>query len=369
LKPNDASSLLPGLPQGAAILIIRLRSLGDIILETPALAALHAWRPDLRTSVLIEPRFAAALQGNPDIAELIFSSGFAATAAELRRRKFAAVFNQHGGPRSAFLTAASGSPRRVCWKGFQYAFLYNVLVPDAAEFFGNPAVHMVEHRISQFYSTGLPRGPVPQTRVFPQPQAAAAVAKRLAVGGIAPGAPYCVIQPGARLTAMRWPATKFAAIARWLRERQRIASVVNLGTGDAAVAEETRQVFRDCAFIPEPLDLRELIALVAGAELFIGNDSGPAHLAAATGRPSVVIYGATNPAQWHPWQTPYRAIHTNAVFRPQRGDKSLAESMPREIQSIAIEEVRAACEDLLASGAASGSILKSTVVEARRQND
>ena len=45
------------MPQGSEILIVRLRSLGDLVLETPAIAALHAWRPDLRISVLAEPRF------------------------------------------------------------------------------------------------------------------------------------------------------------------------------------------------------------------------------------------------------------------------------------------------------------------------
>jgi heptosyltransferase-3 len=351
LKPNDASALLPGLPQGAAILIVRPRSLGDIILETPVMAALRAWRPDLRISVLVEPRFAAALEGNPDVAELIFSRGYAETAVELRRRKFPIVFNQHGGPRSAVLTAASGAPQRVCWKGFQFSFLYNVLTPDAEEFYGKPIVHTVEHRISQFHWTGLPRGPIPGARVYPQRDAVEAVSKRLAAARIDASAPYCVMQPGARSADMRWPAAKFAATARWLREKHGMASVVNLGAGDAAVEADVRRELRDCAFIAQGVELRELIALVAGARLFVGNDSGPAHMAAATGRPSVVIYGATDPRRWHPWQTEYRAVHTNAVFRPVRGDKSVLESMPRPIGAIAVEEVREACEELLASGA------------------
>lgn len=347
MKPNDASTLLPGLPQGAAILIVRPRSLGDIILETPILAALRAWRPDLRFSMLVEQRFAAALEGNPDVDELIFSRGYAETAAELRKRKFAAVFNQHGGPRSALLTAASGAPMRVCWKGFQFSFLYNVLAPDAAEFYGKPLVHAVGHRISQFYWTGLPRGPIPAARVYPQRDATEAVQQRLAESGVAPGEPYCVMQPGARLAEMRWPAANYAAIAGWLREQHGIMTVINLGAGDAPVADEVRRELRDCAAIPEPLNLRELIALVAGARIFVGNDSGPAHIAAATQRPCVVLYGATSPEQWHPWQTAHRALHTNAEFHPQRGDKSIATRMPRPISSITIDEVQAACEDLL----------------------
>ena len=147
---------------------------------------------------------------------------------------------------------------------------------------------------------------------------------------------------------MRWPAPGYAQIARWLRDAHRIASVVNLGAGDADVAADARREMKDSAVIPEPLPLSELIALVAGARLFVGNDSGPVHLAAATECPCVVIFGSTNPAQWRPWQTEYRTIHTRAVFHPRRGDKTIAESELRPIQSITFEEVRAACEELLA---------------------
>ena len=328
---------------------MRLRSLGDIVLETPAIAALHAWRPDLRICVLVEPRFAAALEGNPAIAEVLFSRGLCETARELRRRRFPVAFNQHGGPRSALLMAASGSPVRVCWKGFQFSFFYNGRVPDAAEFYGTPVVHTVEHRISQFYSLGLPRGPIPVARIFPRPDARASVAQALAGSGVPPDAPYAVLQPGARLRTMQWPVNKYAQIARWLREAHGIACVVNLGAQDETIADDVRREMRDYAAIPKPFDLREMIALIAGACLFVGNDSGPAHVAAAAGRPSVVVYGPTNPVQWRPWRTEHRIVEAGARFRAIRGDKSLAIGRPRTIQSIDVGEVRSACEELLSA--------------------
>jgi heptosyltransferase III len=357
LKPNEAArlkhsaTLLPSLPQGAEILIIRLRSLGDLVLETPAIAALHSWRPDLRISVLIEPRFAAVLEGNPAVSELIFSQrSTLKTARELRRRRFAAVFNQHGGPRSAILTGFSGCRWRVGWDGYQYSFLYNVCVPDARAFYGTDAVHTVEHRISQFYWTDLPRGPIPNARVFPQPGAVESIARRLAKKGIARGAPYAVLQPGGRLPEMRWPLARFAEIARWLREKHGIASVVNLGAGDGEIASQVQRELGECAVFPEPaLDVRELIALVAGARIFIGNDSGPIHVAAALQRPSVAIFSVTDPAQWLPWQAPHRIVQTGATFHHPRGDKSIVAANPRAISAIAFEEVRDACDDLLAN--------------------
>jgi heptosyltransferase-3 len=346
---NDPSTLLPALPQGAEILIIRLRSLGDLVLETPVIAALHSWRPDLRMNVLVEPRFAPVFEGNPAIAELIVSRGLGETALDLLRRKFPIVFNQHGGPRSAMLTGASGSPSRVGWAGYQYSFLYNVAVPDAQEFYGTSAVHTVEHRISQFYFTGLPRGPIPRAQVFPQLEAAATVARKLAEKGIAASAPYAVLQPGARLAGMRWPVAKFAEIARWLSEQHGLASVVNLGARDDEIATEVRTEMHKCAAVMDAqLDVRELIALIAGSRIVVGNDSGPAHLAAALQRPSVVIFGVTDPVQWRPWQSEQCIVQTGATFDHPRGDKAVIVGNPRPISSITVDEVRQNCEELLA---------------------
>jgi heptosyltransferase III len=352
LNLSEPSLLLPNLPRDAEILVARLRSLGDIVLETPAIAALHDWRPDLRIFALIEERFAAALEGNPCLAGMVFSRGFAETTAALRQRRLPILFNQHGGPRSALLTAASGAKVRVGWKGFQYSFVYNVQVPDASEFYGTPIVHTVEHRLSQFYWAGLPRGPIPQARIFPQPEAAKRTREVLAHGGVdaAGGTPYAVLQPEARLDAMRWPPEKFVEIARWLREKHAILSILNIASAGPAAAE-IRSTIGKFAVVPPPFGLPELIALISGASLFIGNDSGPVHIAAALGTPSVVIYGPTNPAQWHPWQTQHRAVTTGAEFRAIRGDKSIALKEPRPVASIAVEEVRAACQELITCGA------------------
>jgi ADP-heptose:LPS heptosyltransferase len=354
LTPHDdltsthaASALLPDLPHGAEVLLIRLRSLGDLVLETPAIRALHDWRPDLRISVLAEERFAAVFEGNPAISEVLISRGLTETALELRRRKFPTAFNQHGGPRSAMLTGASGAAHRVGWTGYQYSFLYNVHVPDAVEFYGGAPVHTVEHRISQLYFCGLPRGPIPATELFPQADAIASAMAKIRAKGIASAARYAVLQPGARLPGMRWPIENFAAVARWLRDAHQIASVVNVAERDEAVAVEAGAEFRDCAVIPSALDVRELIGLISGASLFVGNDSGPAHIASALGVPTVVIFSETDPAQWGPRSARSRVVSTGVTFRHPRGDKALLVTQARSIDAIREDEVRAACEDVL----------------------
>jgi heptosyltransferase III len=342
MAPSDPADLLQTLPVGSRVLIIRLRSLGDTVLLTPALAALHAWRPDLRISVLLEPAFAQILEGNSAVAETIVSRGFLSTTWAMRRRKFAAAYNQHAGPRSALLTAFCGAPLRVCWSNRRYRFAYNVEVPPFEKYFGRSYGHTVENDMTQFYGTGLPQGPIPASRVYPQPDAIAAVAQTLVERGIGPGRPYAVLRPGASSSDKRWPVEHFVWLARWMREEKGLATVFNLGPGDQEVAAATRQALAPEDVLLDSLDLRHLVALLAGASLFVGNDSGPTHVASALERPVVVIFGASSALHWAPWQTRYRLIHH--------------QDAPDSILTVTREEVRDACDSLLAEvrGAALG---------------
>src|SRR5260370_21398866 len=107
-----AASLLPRLPTGARIVLIRLRAIGDTVLLRPALRLLKEWRADLRVSVLVESRFRELLEGNPDVSEIVgidTGAGWSQAlrrlqaARTLRRQHFSLCLNMHGGPTSAFL--------------------------------------------------------------------------------------------------------------------------------------------------------------------------------------------------------------------------------------------------------------------------
>src|SRR5271157_4507198 len=142
------ASLLPQLPPGARILILRLRSIGDIILLTPTLRLIKEWRPDLRLSVMVESRFRELLQGNPAVEEILHPGEGAgvrnllsrlAVIREVRRRGFALCVNLHGGPTSRLFTRWSGSPWREGFHHFRGAGVYNVVVPDALTILNKPS--------------------------------------------------------------------------------------------------------------------------------------------------------------------------------------------------------------------------------------
>jgi ADP-heptose:LPS heptosyltransferase len=224
-------------------LVVRLRSIGDVVLTLPALQALHDWRPDLRIHLLVEPLCAPLVEGHPAISEVILLGKFWATVRQLRRRRFAIAFNMHGGPTSAFLTRLSGAPVRVCWARRQFSSFYNVQVPIHFPVAGRTEMHTAEHRLQQFLWTGLPDKPLPAAKVCVDPHAADLVRQKLAEKGIKSGQPYAVLRPGASQATKRWPVERFAAIAQWLWEAHGIASVVNLGPGDAEIAGSVQRHF------------------------------------------------------------------------------------------------------------------------------
>lgn len=273
------AKILDRLPERARVLVIRLRSLGDCVLTTPALELLKRHRPDLRVAVMVEPRWRAVFEGNPDVTELLEPDPAAAVKWGPRL-----CLNLHGGPRSAWLTAASLARWRAGFGHYRYRWLYNIRIPTAQEILGvNRKVHTAEHIASAMFYLGVPRQEIPQARLFAQPVPR-------------PEREYAVIHPLASKPSKTWPAERFLAIARRLEEEWNIEPVFIAGPGEDLGAFSA---YRCVAGAP----LDQVKALLAGAALFIGNDSGPAHMAAALGRPVLVIFGDSDVEVWRPWKT------------------------------------------------------------------
>ena len=272
--------ILKRLPEGSRIAVIRLRSLGDCVLTTPALALLKAHRPDLRIGVVVEDRFRPVFEGNPDVDEILAAE----TSAITGWRPHLAL-NFHGGTRSMWMTAASRASIRAGFGHHAYSFLYNVKIPRAQEILGvERKVHTAEHLASAMFYLGVPRVEIPRAKlVAPE-------------SGEALPAQYAVLHPFASAPEKAWPIDRFLAVARHLRDSAGLEPVVLAGPADDAAGWGE---FRVCRNAP----LSEVKRVMAGAQLFVGNDSGPAHVAAAFGVPVVVLFGPSDPVTWAPWRT------------------------------------------------------------------
>jgi heptosyltransferase III len=271
------ATVLERLPLGARVAVIRLRSLGDCVLSTPALHILKDARPDLRVGVVAEGRFRYVFHGNPDVETILPPE-----VSPLRAYAPDLCWNLHGGPTSAWLTALSGAKLRAGFGHFRFARLYNVKIPRAQEILGEDRkVHTAEHMASAVFYFGAPRVPIPRARLF----AGRPIAER----------PYAVIHAVATDPAKTWTADGFLAVAGHLERTQNLEPIFIGGPG-----EDLGRFAPYHRVTGAPLS--EVKSLLAGASLFVGNDSGPAHMAAAFGCPVVVIFGSSDAEVWYPWQ-------------------------------------------------------------------
>jgi ADP-heptose:LPS heptosyltransferase len=269
-------TVLDQLPQGARVAIVRLRSLGDCVLTTPALALLNRARPDLATGVVVEERFRSIFEGNPAVSRILRPAWLT-----VRQWRPALCVNLHGGTRSQWLTALSGAPWRAGFANHNTTLAYNIKIPRAQKILGvKRTVHTAEHMASAFFALGVPLQDVPRAQLF--------------AGEPPLQGRYAVIHPFASAPDKQWRAERFCEVARYL-DLWHIKPVFLAGPRDGVAAFRAHHVVQG--------SLDEAKGLLSKAALFIGNDSGPAHMAAAFGVPSVVLFGASSPAIWSPWQT------------------------------------------------------------------
>jgi ADP-heptose:LPS heptosyltransferase len=117
--------------------------------------------------------------------------------------------------------------------------------------------------------------------------------------------PYAVLHPLASAPDKTWPSVNFLAVAEHLDKRLSLEPIFIAGPGESLDAFAR---YRCLAGAP----LEEIKSLLAGASVFVGNDSGPAHMAAAFGLPVVVLFGSSDPDIWRPWRTESSALTSSA---------------------------------------------------------
>jgi ADP-heptose:LPS heptosyltransferase len=343
-------SVLSQIPESSSVVIIRLRSLGDTVLTTPAVALLKQHRPDLRIHMAVEKPFDELLEGNPDLSGILRIAPGARLAqrwkllGEIRGTKPALCLNAHGGSTSAWLTLLSGARFRAGYAHYRMRPAYNVTIPRAQEVLGREAdapVHTAEHHAAAMFHLGVPPKEIPRAKLH---------------GSASPlPKPYAVLHVTAAYFTKQWEASKFREIAALLRDRHGLDPVVIAGPGEG----ETLREFDGFTCL-DRTSIADLKALIGGSDFFVGNDSGPAHIAAAFEIPSVVIFGSSNSAVWGPWRAPHAVVETAWDCKPCPGDRCYAYDEPRCILSVETAAVAAAIARLRA-GEGEFAALPSTI--------
>ena len=260
------------------VLALRALGLGDLLTGVPALRAMRRALPD-HEHVLAAPAVLSDLVALAGVADRVLPTAGLERVAWSGEAPALAV-NLHGrGPRSHRLLAEL-RPGRLVGFGCREAG------------HDGPAWDPDEHEVRRWcrlVTDGLGVATDPTDLVIATPP------KDPLVGGAV------VVHPGAAFPARRWPADRFAAIARWARDRGHDV-VVTGGPDESDLADDVRRLagLPAAAVLAGRTDLLHLAAEVATARLVVCGDTGVAHLATAYATPSVLLFGPTPPSRWGP---------------------------------------------------------------------
>lgn len=276
------------------VLIIRPGGIGDAVVLLEPLVALRAALPsEIRLDVLCEPRNRAVfdLAAPPGVRVLSYTERPLGLARRLRRAGYAAVLDtEQSHWFSAVFTAWTRAPVRI---GFDTVPRRSLLYTESVPYDPRGPEREQFARLLAALRLGVSASPAPSAPFAPRwPTEVPASADR-----------YVVVHVGGSNASKRWPAERYAELCAALRQGRGLRCVLVGGTGDRA---EAARVVAHCASGEPPenavgrLSLAETWALCARAALFVGTDSGIAHLADFSGTPAVVLFGSGDPAKWGP---------------------------------------------------------------------
>lgn len=338
------------------VLVVRLRSIGDTVLATPSLIALKRFLPNAQIDILLEDWVAPLLDGFDAVDNVISipknSVSRIRTAWQLRRNKYDVAINLHGGTTGTFFTFASGTTHRIGYTEYQYNFLYNHLLSSSSDFWRQDVTHSAEQQLALLGFVGVPVEDRPKSRLVVTSTAMESLTEKFPSKSQRPQSEFgdfALFHPAAAFATKTWAIENFARTAEFLSEK-------GIQTVAVAARDETAILERLVAESDVPvaafdnLSLPEITALASRAKLFVGNDSGIAHIAAAVNTPSVVIFGSSNRDHWRPWtDAPNEIVYQEFSCQPCPGYECREFGEARCILSISLEQVFDAIERVLAT--------------------
>ncbi|MEQ1907352.1 MAG: glycosyltransferase family 9 protein [Vicinamibacterales bacterium] len=286
------------------ILIVRLGALGDIVHAIPVAVALRSQFPDAQIDWVVSAVHREILELVPslnrriilnDRAKAVGGMSLRAAIAELRRTRYDVAIDLQGLMKSAIIARLSGA-RRVVGFNARYAreslacwFYTDVHDPGGEGIYApSETRHVVTINLGVLSALGVSAGPA-EFRMHAVQSADVSRVIQQAQGK------FALLNTGAAWPNKRWPAPRLAELAKRLRERRGMASIVLWGPGERALAETVVTMSDGAAMLAPHTSIADVAALASAAAVMVSGDTGPTHIASAMGTPTVGIYGPTRP--------------------------------------------------------------------------
>jgi len=294
------------------VLLAKRRALGDTVLLSSTVAALAAALPEAELSVLVPAAFAPVLEGNPQIKTIYrFEDGNISLLRQFRRERFDHFIRLHASPSASWLARLSGAQHKS-------SHLQNAAT--AQRYGKHPnALEWDAFFLRTLFGDGVSL-PAPPPKIYLTPAELAEGRTYWERFGLDP-AKVVFLGLGASRPTKRWPPEYFARFAELIRDRHELYPAIITGPGEeearfaGLVVDELRvRGFRPLGgpagkgdFVHGAgLSVRRLSAVLAACRAYVGNDSGPKHIAVAVGCPTLTLFGPEDPVEWHPYS---RAQH------------------------------------------------------------
>ena len=331
------------------ILITRLSAIGDCVLTLPMACAIKDQYPLSTITWVVERGAAALLRGHSCIDHLIeLPKGWWKSPAkvwrlrrELRARPYDVALDPQSLSKSAAIAWMSGAPRRIGLAkphGRELSlWLNNVQFQPTTE-------HVVDRQLEMLSTIGV-KWPEARFGLHVPEASVARVDEWASDSRLSNG--YVVMNPGATWDSRLWPTERYGAVARQLGERFGLTSLVSwCGERERGWAQEIVQNSDGHALIAPPSSLTELAELLRRAQLYIGSDTGPMHIAVAMGTRCVAMFGTTRPEASGPYGAGHFALQSyyqTGTSRQRRRANNDA------MRAITTDMVTQACEQALSA--------------------
>jgi heptosyltransferase II len=306
-------------------LVISPNWIGDAVMVQPLLRLLHERHPERLIDVLAPGWVAPVWRAMREV-DTVLEAPFRHGALQLReRREYAKILRERGYAdayvlpntlKFALIPWLAGIPRRVGYKGEMRYGLLNVMHHDDRQS-PRPMVSFYAALADAPRPDAAPPSALPRPALFISDERVAEVVSRL---GLQVDRPLIVFAPGAEFgSAKRWPTSHFAELAQTIQKDRPESQIVLLGSGkDRDVCEEIVAQAAGVRNLAGATALDEAVALIAGADAMVSNDSGLLHIASALNRPIVAIYGPTDPGHAPPFSDVATSLYLALECAPCR---------------------------------------------------
>lgn len=282
----------------SSVLLIKLRAIGDVLLSTPVIENLKKSFPHLAVDILCEEFAADVVRGNPFVGSILTFNKKSGSSLGLirlvRSRKYDVVIDLFGNPRTALVTWLSGAPHRIGFpfRGRKYAYNH-LVIPRGGE------VHNIDFNLDVLRKFDVPittSDPLFPIDALSEQRAQEWISREHLYGRNLIG-----VNPSGGWGTKKWPLDSYARLVTALAQEEGSSVVLFWGPGEYDDVKSILAKISVPVHVIPPTSLKEMAAILKRCAYLISNDSGPMHIAASLGVPTLGIYGPTDPRLQGPY--------------------------------------------------------------------